>query len=59
MIDIVVKYILNQKEHHRKKTFREEYLKFLEEYAVNFDERYIFSFQDIGSNEIESSNDLS
>jgi REP element-mobilizing transposase RayT len=51
MIDIVVKYILNQKEHHRKKTFREGYLKFLEEYDVSFDERYLFSFHDIGSME--------
>jgi lipid-A-disaccharide synthase-like uncharacterized protein len=29
-IDNVVKYILNQKEHHQKKSFRQEYLEFLE-----------------------------
>ncbi len=41
-IDGVVKYILNQKEHHAKKTFREEYLEMLRDYAVEYDEKYIF-----------------
>jgi REP element-mobilizing transposase RayT len=41
-IDAVVKYILNQKEHHALKTFREEYLGILKDYAVDFDERYVF-----------------
>ena len=36
------KYIENQKEHHKKTSFREEYLKVLKEYEVDFDERYIF-----------------
>ena len=40
-IDNVVKYILNQEEHHRKKTFREEYIELLKRFNVNFDERYI------------------
>jgi hypothetical protein len=35
-------YIENQKEHHRKTSFREEYIKFLIEFEVEFDERYIF-----------------
>jgi putative transposase len=33
-IDGVVKYIINQKQHHLKKTFKEEYLEILEHYAV-------------------------
>lgn len=37
----VVNYILNQKEHHRKKTFREEYLKFLEEFNVEYNPDYL------------------
>ncbi len=37
-----IEYIKNQKEHHRITTFRKEYLKFLEDYEVEFDERYIF-----------------
>src|SRR5690606_37329503 len=41
-LDQVVKYILNQKEHHKKKTFREEYLKMLEDFAIMFDKKYIF-----------------
>jgi putative transposase len=41
-IDSVVKYIMNQKQHHSKKTFREEYLEILKDYAVEFDEKYIF-----------------
>jgi putative transposase len=41
-IDDVIKYILNQKEHHKKKTFREEYLKMLQDFQVDFNEQYIF-----------------
>ncbi len=37
-----IEYIKNQKEHHKKTNFREEYFKFLQEYEVEFDERYIF-----------------
>ena len=37
-----IKYIDNQQEHHKNITFREEYLQFLQEYDVEFDERYIF-----------------
>jgi REP element-mobilizing transposase RayT len=38
----VIGYIQNQKEHHRKKTFQEEYKLFLEEFQVEYDELYIF-----------------
>ena len=40
-IDTVVKYIQNQQQHHKKKTFRQEYIEFLEKFNVNYDERYI------------------
>ncbi|NOY76516.1 MAG: IS200/IS605 family transposase [Calditrichaeota bacterium] len=43
-IDNVVKYILNQQHHHRKKTFREEYIEFLDKFHVPYDERYLFKF---------------
>ena len=36
MISEVKKYILNQKEHHRKMTFAEEYVKFAEKYGLMF-----------------------
>ena len=41
-IDSVVKYILNQQEHHKKITFLEEYKNMLEKFGVEYDERYIF-----------------
>jgi len=40
-IDSVVKYILNQEEHHKTKTFMEEYVEFLDKFKVNYDEKYI------------------
>jgi putative transposase len=38
----VIKYIQNQREHHRKKTFQEEYLEFLIANGVTYDERYLW-----------------
>ena len=38
----VIKYIENQEEHHRKRTFLEEYRAFLDIFEVEFDEKYIF-----------------
>ena len=38
----VILYIQNQEAHHRKQTFREEYISFLEAFEIDFDERYIF-----------------
>ena len=38
----VIRYIQNQEEHHRKKTFREEYVDFLEAFEIKYDERFIF-----------------
>lgn len=43
-LDNVYKYIENQKEHHGKITFRDEYLGFLKKYEVEYDERYLFEF---------------
>lgn len=42
-VDTVVHYIANQKEHHQKKTFQDEYRAFLKKYKVEFDERYVWS----------------
>ena len=41
-IDRVVKYIANQEEHHKIKTFREEYIDFLKAYQVEYNIQYIF-----------------
>ena len=40
-IDAVAKYINNQEEHHRRKSFREEYLEILNHFNVSYDERYV------------------
>ena len=45
-IETVYNYILNQEEHHRKKTFCEEYLEFLKEFKVEYDEKYLFEWVD-------------
>ncbi len=37
----LITYIINQKEHHRKITFKEEYIKMLKENNIEFDERYL------------------
>ena len=41
-ISDVANYIETQEKHHRKRTFREEYLEFLEKFGIEYDERYIF-----------------
>ena len=43
-IDSVAQYILNQEEHHRLKTFREEYETMLKDYAVEYNDRYVFEW---------------
>ncbi len=41
-VDVVIKYIANQKEHHRKKSFQDEYRALLKKYQVEYDERYVW-----------------
>jgi REP element-mobilizing transposase RayT len=43
-IENVYNYILNQEEHHKKKTFREEYLEFLQDFGVEYNEKYLFDW---------------
>ncbi len=38
----VVQYIRSQKSHHQKKTFQHEYLEFLKQHNVDYDERYLW-----------------
>jgi putative transposase len=45
-IEQVYQYILKQEEHHRKKTFKEEYLDFLHKFEVEYDEKYLFEWYD-------------
>lgn len=43
-IETVYNYILNQEEHHRKKSFKEEYLDFLSKFEVEYEEKYLFEW---------------
>jgi putative transposase len=45
-IDLVVKYILGQEEHHRKRTFRSEYHEFLRKFEIQYQENFSFDFFD-------------
>jgi putative transposase len=36
------RYIQNQKEHHKQKSFQDEYIEFLKRHEIEFDERYLF-----------------
>lgn len=44
-IENVYQYILNQEEHHKKKTFKEEYLDFLQKFDIEYDVKYLFEWQ--------------
>ena len=41
-VNTVIDYILNQKEHHKTKRFQEEFLLFLKNYEIEFDEKYVW-----------------
>ncbi len=43
-IDTVVKYVLNQKEHHKQRTFKEEYIQFLKNFDIPMEEKYLFKW---------------
>ena len=38
----VYDYILNHEKHYQKKTFRQEYINFLQNFEVEYDEKYLF-----------------
>ncbi|WP_436416366.1 transposase [Petrimonas sp.] len=42
LCDKTKQYIQKQKEHHKKMTFQEEYLLFLKEYGIEYDEKYLW-----------------
>jgi putative transposase len=46
-VDEVCRYIQGQAEHHRQKSFREEYVAFLNKHQIDFDERYVFEEEHI------------
>lgn len=40
----VIAYIMKQKEHHKKRTFKDEYMEFLNHFKVEYEERYLFEW---------------
>jgi len=42
--DDVIKYIVNQENHHAVKTFKEEYLDMLRKSEIEYDDKYLFEF---------------
>ena len=42
-VEHVKRYIENQKEHHKRVSFKEEYIKLLDEHGVEYDERYLWT----------------
>ncbi|NLF40122.1 IS200/IS605 family transposase [bacterium] len=45
-LDAVAKYIMNQRDHHRVRSFRDEYVEMLRKFDVAFDDRYLFKWRD-------------
>ncbi|HXC05040.1 MAG TPA: IS200/IS605 family transposase [Bacteroidia bacterium] len=45
-LDKVIKYIANQKEHHKRRTFKQEYLEFLNTHEIQYEEAYLFDWID-------------
>lgn len=43
-LDSVVNYVLNQPERHKTKSFKEEYIDFLQKFNVEFDNQYLFEW---------------
>ena len=42
----VIEYIKKQKEHHKRQTFRDEYLEILRKFDIEYDDKYLFDFLD-------------
>lgn len=43
-LDTIIRYIQNQEEHHRRRSFRNEYLTLLRKFDIAFEDKYIFEF---------------
>ena len=43
-LDDVYKYILKQEQHHKKISFKEEYIQFLKRFEIEYDEKFLFDF---------------
>ena len=47
-VDSVRRYIQNQREHHRVRTFKDEFMELLKRHAIDFDLKYVFEEEHVG-----------
>ncbi|HEY6242513.1 MAG TPA: IS200/IS605 family transposase [Pyrinomonadaceae bacterium] len=45
-LDTIVRYIMNQEQHHSRRSFKDEYLTLLRKFEIDFNEEYVFEFYD-------------
>ena len=45
-LNSIISYIHNQETHHRRRSFKDEYLSLLKKFEIEFDDRYVFGFQE-------------
>jgi REP element-mobilizing transposase RayT len=43
-LDTIIRYIQNQEKHHKRRSFKEEYLTLLKKFEIEFKEEYVFKF---------------
>ncbi len=43
-LDTIIRYIQNQEYHHRRRSFKDEYLAWLKKFEIPFEEKYVFQF---------------
>jgi hypothetical protein len=43
-LDTIIQYIQNQEQHHKRRSFKNEYLTLLKKFRVSFENKYVFSF---------------
>jgi REP element-mobilizing transposase RayT len=43
-LDMIIRYIQNQERHHKRRTFKDEYLTLLKRFEIEFKEEYVFKF---------------
>jgi len=46
-LDKIYNYIKNQENHHKERTFREEYIELLKRFEIEYDQKYLFDFFEI------------
>ena len=43
-LDNIYNYILNQENHHKKTSFKDEYIQFLKKFEIDYDDKFLFDF---------------